>query len=71
MRVDQNKLTPVFSFTHDVNGEYFTLTYFAFGPGGVVYADEIPGGQGYGFEAHQQLLSVSGKRVSLLWQQAN
>ena len=71
LRVDQNKLTPVFSFTHDVNGEYFTLTYFAFGPGGVVYADEIPGGQGYGFEAHQQLLSVSGKRVSLLWQQAN
>jgi hypothetical protein len=71
LRVDQNKLTPVFRFTHDVNGEYFTLTYFAFAPGGVVYADEIPGGQGYGFEAHQQLLSVSGKRVSLLWQQPN
>jgi hypothetical protein len=54
-----------------VNGEYCTLTYFAFGPGGVVYTDEIPGGQGYGFEAHQQLLSVSGKRDSLLWQQPN
>jgi hypothetical protein len=46
---------------------YFWLTYFAFGPGGTIYADEIPGGSA--FEKFQQLRAVRGSRTSVLWQQ--
>ena len=66
-RVGHNSLVPVFTFVKRVNGEFFWLTYFAFGPGGTTYADEIPGGQA--FEAQQQLVAVSGTRVTLLRQQ--
>ena len=70
LRVDQNRLATAFTFGDGrVDGEYFWLTYFAFGPGGTIYADEIPGGEA--FEAHQQLVSITGTHVSLLWQQAN
>jgi len=45
----------------------FWLTYFAFGPDGTIYADEIPG---FGaWEAYQQLRIVRGNRSSVLWQQ--
>lgn len=48
--------------------ERFWLTYFAFGPGGVIYADELPGG--IGFEAHQQLAEVRDRRFEVLWQES-
>jgi hypothetical protein len=48
--------------------EDFWLTYFAFGPNGVMYADEIPGG--VGFETRQQLVEVSGGHLRVLWQEA-
>jgi hypothetical protein len=66
-RVGHNRLVSVFTFVKRVNGEFFWLTYFAFGPGGTTYADEIPGGQA--FEAQQQLVAVIGTRVTLVWQQ--
>lgn len=47
--------------------ERFWLTYFAFGPGGVIYADELPGG--LGFEAHQQLVEVRDRHFEVLWQE--
>jgi hypothetical protein len=43
------------------------LTYFAVSPNGTIYADDIPGDEG--FEAHQQLLSVSDRHIRLLWQE--
>jgi hypothetical protein len=45
----------------------FWLTYFAFGPSGTIYADEIPGGGG--FERYQQLRVVRDNRSSVIWQQ--
>jgi hypothetical protein len=41
----------------------------AAGPHRTVYADDIPGG--VAFEAHQQLVSVSGTKVTLLWQESD
>ena len=59
-----------FSFNHvRLRGEYFWLTSFAFGQHDALYADEIPGGGG--FEAHQQLISLTDGHANLLWQQAN
>jgi hypothetical protein len=66
VRVERKRLVPVFEF-NKVHGEYFSLTYFAFGPHGSLYADDIPGN--IGFEAHQQVVTVRGTRVHLLWQQ--
>jgi hypothetical protein len=68
VKVERKRLVSTFEFDK-VRGEYFWLTYFAFGPHGFIYADDIPGN--IGFEAHQQLVSVSGSRVHLLWQQRN
>ena len=48
---------PVFTFEKPVHGEGFALTNFAFGPHGIIYADDYPGGTA--FEAHQQLVSVA------------
>jgi hypothetical protein len=45
------------------DGQWFTPTFFAFGPTGAIYADDLPGD--IGFEAHQQLLSVSDGQVRL------
>ena len=47
--------------------EGFFLTYFAFGPRGIVYADEIPGNMG--FEARQKLVEVRHGRLAVLWQE--
>ncbi|MGC1239593.1 MAG: hypothetical protein WA860_12485 [Acidimicrobiales bacterium] len=68
VKVEQKRLASVFEFDK-VRGEYFSLTNFAFGPHGSIYADDIPGNSG--FEAHQQLVSVIGTRIYLLWQQKN
>jgi hypothetical protein len=68
VKVEPRRLIPTFEF-NKVRGEYFSLTYFAFGSHGSIYADDIPGNTG--FEAHQQLVSVSGNRIRLLWQQRN
>ncbi len=47
----------------------FWLTYFAFGPDGAIYADEIPG---FGaWEQYQQLRIVHDNRSSVLWQQTS
>jgi hypothetical protein len=48
-----------------IDGQYFLGTYFAFGPRGTLYADEIPGN--IGDEARQELVSVSGRRANVLW----
>ncbi|MGO9582800.1 MAG: hypothetical protein ACLP36_08340 [Acidimicrobiales bacterium] len=69
LRVEGTRLVTSYTFTTVPGGQYFWLTYFAFGPGNVLYADEVPGD--VGFEAHQQLVSVAGSHVSLLWQEKN
>ncbi len=69
LRIEDGRLVPTLKFTKPIRGEYFWLTYFAFGPNGTLYADEIPGDSG--FEAHQQLVSVANHRATLLWQQKN
>jgi hypothetical protein len=70
LRVSGHELAPGYDFmTRRINGESFWLTYFAFAPSGTVYADELPGNEG--FEAHQQLVSVTKGHVALLWQEKN
>lgn len=66
-RVGHNRLVPVFTFSARVHGEWFWPTYFAIGRHGTTYVDELPGGQAW--ETQQQLVAVSGTRVTLLWQQ--
>jgi hypothetical protein len=60
--IDGQSLVPGFTFN-----DSFFLTYFAFAPDGTIYADETAGG--VGFEAHQQLVSVTNQHVKVLWQQ--
>jgi hypothetical protein len=69
VRLGRTKLVSGYNLNVTLRGEYFWLTYFAFGANGVVYADDVPGG--VGFEAHQQLVSVSHAHVSLLWEEEN
>ncbi len=66
LKVQSYGTTRAYSFP-DTSRSYFWLTYFAFGPGGELYADEIPGGSA--FERHQQLRVVRDDRSSVLWQQ--
>ncbi len=61
-RIEGQSMVPAFTF----DDSYF-LTYFAFAPDGTIYADETPGG--VGFEAHQQIVSVSNQHVNVLWQE--
>jgi hypothetical protein len=58
-----------YNFDNGIKGDYFWLQHFAFAPNGTIYADEIPGGGA--FEAHQQLVSVTNDKMTLLWQQDN
>ena len=67
MRIEGNRLAPAFAFTSWGAGEYFWLNYFAFGPHGILYADELPSGNG--FEARQQLVSEQHRHITLLWEQ--
>lgn len=69
IRIQGHRVVRAFTFTSRIAGEYFALTYFAFGKQGTIYADEIPGGDGYGFEARQQVVSVRGRHIALLWEQ--
>lgn len=62
LQIDGNDLQPVLNF-----GGSFWLAYFTFGPRGRIYADEIPGDGG--FEARQQLLGLSNRHRTLLWEQ--
>ena len=68
VRVERKRLVTTFEF-NKVRGEYFSLSNFAFGPHGTLYADDLAGDTG--FQAHQQLVSVSGARVKLLWKESN
>jgi hypothetical protein len=68
LRIEGKRLVTSYTFT-TVKGQYFWLTYFAFAPNGAIYADEVPGDMG--FEAHQQLVTVAGGYVTLLWQEKN
>jgi hypothetical protein len=62
LEVRGDRAIPSYSFR-----SYFWLTYFAFGPDGTVYGDEIPGGSA--FERLQQLRVVRDGRSSVIWQQ--
>jgi hypothetical protein len=68
LEVHGNRVTLGYSFPA-TKLSYFWLTYFAFGPDGTVYADEIPGGSA--FEKYQQLRVVRDDRSSVLWQQTS
>jgi hypothetical protein len=68
VEVQGNRAIPAYAFPSRQRS-YFWLTYFAFGPGGTVYADEIPGGSA--FEKYQQLRVVRDKHSSVLWQQTS
>jgi hypothetical protein len=69
LRITRRSLVPAFTFAKPVNGQNFRPSSFAFGPTGTIYADDLPGN--IGFEAHQQLLSVTAGHVRLLWQEHN
>ena len=64
MRVTPKKLVPV-NRLFKVNGKYFWVTNFAFGPNGTLYADELPGN--LGFEALQSLVVVGHAGPKVLW----
>jgi hypothetical protein len=68
LKIRGKTATPAYSFPQ-TGRFYFWLTYFAFGPDGMLYADEVPGGQG--FERYQQLREVRDDRSSVLWQQTS
>jgi hypothetical protein len=67
LKVQDGRLSNGYAFPSTPRS-YFWLTYFAFGKGGTVYADEIPGSSG--FERYQQLRIVRNGRSSVLWQQS-
>jgi hypothetical protein len=69
VRIDASKLVPAFAFNQRLRGQYFALTYFAFAHDGAIYADDLPGNQG--FESHQQLVKLTGHQITLLWQETN
>jgi hypothetical protein len=66
LKVQGNRAIPAYSFP-DTQRSYFWLTYFALGPHGTLYADEIPGFSA--FEKYQQLRVVRDDRSTVLWQQ--
>lgn len=70
LELQGNRSFPDYSFssTSSTQRPYFWLTFFAIGPNGTIYADEIPGGGG--FERYQQLRVVRDDQSSLLWQRA-
>ena len=69
LRLGKHALVPTYNLNGRIDGEYFFMTSYAFGPKGTIYADEIPGSGG--FEAHEQLIALAAGHVTLLWLQAN
>jgi hypothetical protein len=68
LKLQGGRAIPGYSFPQRRRSSFW-LTYFAFGPDGTIYADEIPG---FGaFEPYQQLRIVRDNRSSVLWQQAS
>ena len=68
LKLQGGRAVPGYSFP-DRPRSGFWLTYFAFGPDGTIFADEIPG---FGaFEPYQQLRIVRNNRSSVLWQQTS
>ena len=68
LKLQGGRAIPGYSFPQKPRSGFW-LTYFAFGPNGAVYADEIPG---FGaWEKYQQLRIVHGNRSSVLWQQTS
>jgi hypothetical protein len=66
LKLQGGRAIPGYSFPQRPRSGFW-LTYFAFGPGGAIYADEIPG---FGaFEPFQQIRVVRHNRSSVLWQQ--
>jgi hypothetical protein len=66
LKLEGNRAVLGYSFPAS-RRSYFWLTYFAFGPSGTIYADEIPGGSA--FEKYQQLRIVRHGRSLVLWRQ--
>jgi hypothetical protein len=67
LKINGGRAIPGYSFPQRPRSGFW-LTYFAFGPDGTVYADEIPG---FGaWEKYQQLRVVRDNRSSVLWQQS-
>ncbi|MHB8380699.1 MAG: NHL domain-containing protein [Acidimicrobiales bacterium] len=66
VRLTPTSLVPVVNMVK-VQGQYFSGTYFAFGPSGIVYVDETPGN--VGFEARQELVSRRGSQTKVLWRE--
>jgi len=68
LKLEGGRAIPGYSFPQRPRSGFW-LTYFAFGPDGTIYADEIPG---FGaWEAYQQLRIVRDNRSSVLWQQTS
>ena len=68
LKLQGSRAIPGYSFPQRPRSGFW-LTYFAFGPDGTIYADEIPG---FGaWEAYQQLRVVRDNRSSVLWQQTS
>ena len=66
LKLQDGRAIPGYSFPQRPRSGFW-LTYFAFGPDGAIYADEIPG---FGaWELYQQLRIVHDNRSSVLWQQ--
>ena len=64
MRVTSKGLVPVYKLAEDsVQG--FWPTNFAFGPHGALFADELPGNQG--FESRQEFISIREGSTKVLW----
>lgn len=66
LKLQGNQPVPTYSFPSSQRS-YFYLAYFAFGPGGTIYADEVQGNRG--LEKYQQLRSVHNDNSPVLWQQ--
>ena len=68
LKLQGGRAIPAYSFPLTRRSDFW-LTYFAFGPDGRVYADELPGGEAW--EKYQQLRVVRHNRSSVLWQQTS
>ena len=64
LRAEGGRLVPSYTFPNS-----FFLTYFAYGPGGVLYADEIGGT--HAFEPVQEIVSVRAGNLRVLWRHRN